>query len=208
MAKLRHDWEYFREEWINQNLVDREGPYTLKMLAEDHELDYSYLQNKSATEGWMGLLKDRRSESSHVSKNAIERSRIFNELEVRVRQATYGNLAQSKAAVKLNDINPKDLSIREAIDLMRLGAELERKALAMPDHFIYTEGTGLQEEDFTSEKAKGIFRKVINLLEQDDGTFAIDDYDGDTSRTSDELDQDGSAERESEVLSPDGEGPS
>lgn len=207
MPKPKHDWDSLRGEWINQNLVDREEPYTLKMLAEDHSLDYSYLQNKSAKEGWMGLLKDRREEAGGLSKNAIERSRVFNELEVRVRQATYGNLAQSKAAVKLNNISPEDLTIREAIDLMRLGAELERKALAMPDHFVYAESTGLKEEEFTSEKAKTIFKKVINMLEQDDGTFAIEE-DGDTNTTSDELDQEGGASGESEVLSPDGEGSS
>ncbi len=205
MPKPKHDWDYLREEWINQNLVDRDEPYTLKMLAEDHSLDYSYLQNKSAKEGWMGLLKDRREEAGGLSRNAIERSKIFNELEVRVRQATYGNLAQSKAAVRLNNVSPEDLTIREAIDLMRLGSELERKALAMPDHFIYAESTGLKEEEFTSEKAKTIFRKVIDLLEQDDGTFALDD---DTDTTSDEPDQEGGASGESEVLSPDGKGSS
>ncbi len=207
MKTPKHDWDYLREEWINQNLVDREGPYTLKMLCEDHDLSYSMVQNKSAKEGWVGLLKDRKEQAGKVSRGAIERSRIFNELEVRIRQATFGRLAQSKAAGRLNDIDSEKLTVREAIDLMRLGAELERKALAMPDHFIYAESTGLHEEDFTSGKAREIFKQVIDLLEQDDGTFAVEE-DGDTSTTSDELDQEGSASGEPEVLSSDGEGSS
>lgn len=188
MTAPKHDWEFLRETFINQNLVERDGPYTLKMLAEDHALSYSSLQNKAAKEGWMKLLDDAREVSAKKSRGAIERSRVFNELEVRVRQATYGNLAQSKAAVRLQAVQPEDLSIREAIDLLRYGAELERKALAMPDHFVYTDATPDTEGDFTLGKAQKVLDKllgdVIEMVEAEDGSFEVTDV-GDNSRSID-----------------------
>ena len=139
----------------------------------------------------MGLLKDRQGEGTVLAKSAIQRSRIFNELEVRVRQATYGNLVQGKAVMRLNTIDPAKLTIREAIDLMRMGVEMERKALAMPDHFIYAEGLGTEDEEFTSDKARAVFWEAIELLKQEDGTYAID---GDNSGEGGSTDSDESAE--------------
>jgi hypothetical protein len=185
MTTPKHDWEFLREEWINQNLVlDLEGPYTLKMLCEDNDLSYSMVQNKSAKEGWMAMLKDRQGVGTALAKSTLKNSEIFNELKVRVRQATYGNMVQSKAALRLNEIDPKKLTVREAIDLMRLGVEMERRALAMPDHFIFAEGFGTEDEEFTSDKAREVFLEAIELLKQEDGTYAVDgDDSGESSST-------------------------
>jgi len=130
------DWAALKERYIVENLdPQRDRPYTAAELAKDFQVSVHTVRGVMAKEDWRGEL---RSHQEKRSEEAIARTRTIyadQERELRDRQANIGRLWQAKSVVRIQKIeNPEtDLTFREALDLGRYGAELERKARGLPE---------------------------------------------------------------------------
>lgn len=184
-AKGRIDWHTVRELFISRNVhPETTGQrYTLKDVADDFSITYGSVRNVASREKWDEQLKEAintreiavnkriEQEKQHV-QNALQKEEINKEVTVRHRQATVARMLQSKAAGKLTNLNPQDLTIREAIDLMRLGIIEERKALGIADKYEVTaREEPVSPAHLQSTKARAILGRVINLVEQKAGVY-------------------------------------
>ncbi len=177
------EWSMIREWWINRNLlaIDNQA-VTLTDVAEHFEISYNSVRNRCKTEGWKKLLEERmkwRDEAvtqqlMDQSKKAIEQvseQDINDEVKVRTRHTKLARLAQKKALDKLNSIDAKDLSVRDAIALMKLGIDEERKALGFADKYEIEHKGEINLNNFTMESAHRVIEEIIDMVENDGGVF-------------------------------------
>lgn len=142
------DWDSIREEYIQQNLIERENRFTLKQVALFYGINYGTLRNHAGKESWANELEQRRTaQQMQITEKLKEARGVFNEIELRVRQARFAQSMQQKAMLKLQSLQPDDFTVKDAIDMMRLALVEERKAIGLPDKFEFTGGTGEGERD-------------------------------------------------------------
>lgn len=162
-------WAALRDDYIAQNLSRREDdpPYTLKRHAEIHDLNYTYLRARAGRERWSTLLKEELDKKRSEVMERIGESAIINEIEIRTRHCTYARKASSLAYERLNSMTAKDiskLSIRDAVDLLKLGLDEEKKALGLEDGA----STGTKEGTsrvLTDAQVFAVARQVISKEE-------------------------------------------
>ena len=164
----KHPWRELRDEYLNQNLVPREKPFTLKMLAAAYGMSAGVVRAKAADEKWNKILARRRDELDSNVRDKLADSAVFNEVEVRIRQATYARLAQSKAITKLQMVEPKDLSVNQALLLLKLGLEEERKALGFADKFLFAQAGEDEVQPFNPTMARGVIAKLIDMYKNEE----------------------------------------
>jgi hypothetical protein len=170
-------WTAICEDYIAQNLARQKGQpaYNLKRLAEAHGVSYHYLRQIAATQKWNDLLKARIEERRAKAVEQIQGVALYDEIEIRTRQASYARLASSISFKKLNGLSDDDIkkiSIRDAIELMRIGMSEERAALGIKDGsepLPPTEGRTLSDEQVFS-----VARRVIEMRRDGDGSFSED----------------------------------
>jgi hypothetical protein len=135
-AKPKFDWAIIRNDFVQRNLLGTDGKlYTLEECAQKWGISYGRLRNVAASEKWIEQVK---ADKVKLIGKSLERAKddaVFNEVEIRTRQATYAKLAQTKAILRLQAIEPDTLTVREATLLLQLGFISERKALGLPDTF-------------------------------------------------------------------------
>jgi hypothetical protein len=122
-AKLR-----YMERNLDENAV---GPYTMKQLAEDMHLNYGSLRQVAFHEKWNSELEVLRTKKHNAILNRIVEMQVLSEIDIRLRQAHVARLAQSKAYEHLSGLDPTKMTTKNAIALLALGLEQERKALGM-----------------------------------------------------------------------------
>ena len=154
--------ERAKRKFITENLDPRrETPYTLKMLSEDLGLSYGHLRNHSSKGKWTDELETERQRLQIETVHEIHAAERVNEIEIRGRQANFARLAMNKAILRIQDLDPKDLTAREAIELLRLGLTEERKALGLIDTVTYAVPQG----SVTEGKHEAV-KKAMALLDQ------------------------------------------
>jgi hypothetical protein len=170
-------WDAIREDYISQNLVRQKGQpaYTFRKLADAHKVSYNYLRQIAATQKWNDALKDRIEERKRQAVERIQGVALFDEIEIRTRQASYARLASSLAFKKLQSIKEKDvskLSVKDAIELMKLGLSEERIALGIKDG---SEPPPAADQRLLSDaQVFAVARRVIELKRGDDGSYGTD----------------------------------
>jgi hypothetical protein len=95
---------------------------------------------------------------------AVKDLSFVSEVDVRLRQANFSRVAVDKAMATICLLNPEDLSAKDAIALLRLGLEQERKAMGIP------EVVNIQTiKDASEKKLKAIQRAmaIIDSLKPD-----------------------------------------
>ncbi len=108
-------------------------------------------------EDWTGEL---RKQQAQISEETITRTRehhIQIELELRERQAELGRLYQDVSRITIEDLKEKQAKLqpKEAMDLGRHGAELERKARGVPDRLdVHSTLESEEHEGFESPETK------------------------------------------------------
>lgn len=137
----KKSWEQVRLEYLNTNLEAqvKKGDIqtvSLKFLAAKYDLKYGSLRNIAAEQDWTGQLALMIREQRDAVKDRIVHINMQSEVEVRTRQVHYGRLAQDIAVESLLAMDPTTLTAKEAIELLRVGTELERKAAGMEDEYI------------------------------------------------------------------------
>lgn len=124
------DWERLRTEFLEVNLAAQaknKPAVSLRALAEKYKLNYGTVRNVASDQDWrVDLHRMAEDQRLRVDLTAVE-----SEVEIRIRQAQYARVAQSKAIQRLQKVDPEDLTPRDAMELLKLGMEQERKALGM-----------------------------------------------------------------------------
>jgi hypothetical protein len=144
------NWLAIKDEWLA--LKSNGSGLSLKEFAKKRNLNYKYLRVKSSNEKWTAAVEQRVKEvEDKVNEQLIQRSAdaitavrqalASDEMEVRERHATIARGMQTKAINRLNTIPVDHLTAKEAIDLLRIGLEQERRALGIPDeHHVQMSG--------------------------------------------------------------------
>jgi hypothetical protein len=168
-------WDVIREDYIAQNLVRAKGqpPYNLKALSAAHGISYHYIRQIAGTQKWNKLLKERVEERNRQAVEQITGVALFDEIEIRTRQATYARLASSIAHAKLNGLDQNDikkLSVRDAIELLRIGLAEERTALGLDKGG--TPPAQPEDRSLSDQQVFAVARRVIEMRRGDDGSFS------------------------------------
>ena len=168
------DWVILRAEFLYENLaVGRKNEFKLKDLAARHGVNYGTLRNVAGREGWSADLNRMRDEKKVQVDQVIMNVQLSSEIDVRVRQAQFAVIAQQKAMLKLQAMKPEALTPSEAIKLLELGMNQERKALGLDDSFAPPPQTHLKSKQTLDAIASA--RATIGRLKQK--LLGIDDND-------------------------------
>ncbi len=124
------DWRTIKIDWIAKNLRVGQKRFTLKQVAKKWNVAYGTVKNKAYRDGWRGQLADSISDRDKRSLKEVRDRAMWDETEVRLRQARMARVAMAKA---LKYIKASDLSLNQAFRLLKLGLEQERRALGIPD---------------------------------------------------------------------------
>jgi len=139
------DWSILKKEFIHLNLDA--DPISLKEFSEKKGLAHGTVRNKAAEDSWLQDLEERL-DLKHTKeiaeyKKAHERAMlrlksmaVNEEVSVRNRHANAGRTLQVRSMLRfqaITDDEAKKIKIPEALQMMRLGAELERAALGLAD---------------------------------------------------------------------------
>jgi len=125
-------WALAKSKFLSENLIPgRIKPYTLRDLAVDLGMAPAYVRAKAGKEGWTKILAKMIAETNEQALVEIKKEHLVNEIEIRQRQMSYSRIMQSKAIQKLQNIKPDTLTVAEATNLLKIGAEMERIAAGL-----------------------------------------------------------------------------
>jgi len=176
-------WGKLKKEFMTRNLSsDDEDHISASMLAAEYGLVIKTVQNRAAKEKWYGELRDLRELVTTDVKDTIfpdqqavvtriKADAINEEVAVRRRHLVIARNVLVKASMKLKNIKPEDLTIREALDFMKLGITEERRALGIPDETSIT----LHQEENTEElnfgTANSVIGEILDIMKDDNGDY-------------------------------------
>ena len=128
----RIDWETIKADWFTQNLkVDKKKRFTLEDLARKWCVSYKTLRNKASQDHWRHQLHEKIKEQSARIIEDVQSEEAATAAAVRRQQAKVARLLRDLGLRRLQTINPDHLSIRDAIELVKLGLVGERQALGL-----------------------------------------------------------------------------
>jgi hypothetical protein len=142
MRRTRKNWLVIRDEWVS--LKANGSSISLREFGKQRGINYNHIRIKSSEDKWAAAVANRTKDiEQRVNDQLIQRSAdaitavrqalASDEFEVRERQATIARGMQKKAISRLDTIPVDQLTAKEAIDMLRIGMEQERRALGIPD---------------------------------------------------------------------------
>lgn len=140
--RTAEEWAALKRKYIDFNL-DQE-PMTLRQFADKEGLSFGTVRNRAAQDNWLSELEDRldfkhTKELSSLKKaheRAMMRLRsmaVNEEVSVRSRHAAHGRVLQQKGFEYFQSLDAENLKPSEAVQIMRLGIDMEKNALGLPD---------------------------------------------------------------------------
>lgn len=157
--KSKIDWIMIKEEWFESHLQKR--GLNFRQLAERNNISWQQVRNKASTEGWTEQLEKRLAaydlEVAERMKHArtavtekLQEEFIGNEFEIRKRHAQVSRGIQGKALQRISSIPIEEMKLSDAIALLKLGMEEERRALGMPNDYVAPSEAGKLHPEFKS----------------------------------------------------------
>ena len=171
-------WDLMCEDFIAQNLrlTKDDPPYTLKDCAAAWGVSYPLLRQKAATQKWNIQLKERLERLRLEAQEKIQNIALFDEIEIRTRQATYARHASLIAYQKLKGLDEKaiaKMSIKDAVELLKIGLSEERQALGIGDTLRVPPAPGQGDKPVLNERQVfAVARRVLEMRKLDDGSYA------------------------------------
>jgi hypothetical protein len=156
MPKKQHSsWREIKDEWMLSRLAGK--PVSVAELAKRYNISEGTIRNRSSSEKWSAELSDRmESQEAVLSRAMVERSEaaleelrrdfIGSEIEVRRRHAIMARGMQLKAVQRLTLLPPDQLSARDALAMLKLGLDEERRALGYAETYVAPKSTPLNAE--------------------------------------------------------------
>ena len=173
-------WLELKRKFIELSL-DGE-PMTLQQFADLEDIPLGTIRNRAAKENWLHDLEERL-DLKHTKelasvKKAHERSMmrlrsmaVNEEVSVRSRHAAHGRALQKIAYDYFNDhLKPEELRPTEAVQVMRLGIDIEKSALGLverlePNHPLTNPNDMIDQMARTSLKTDDVDEILADVLE-------------------------------------------
>ncbi|MGW8177557.1 MAG: hypothetical protein ACWGQW_02010 [bacterium] len=176
------NWPALKETYISRNLHPKHGEmYTLRDLAKEFGLDYFNVRNRSHLDKWGPALKQAIADRDVRVRELINEYRakvligaqegsLEEEIEVRKRQSAIARVMYEVGFLRITSIDPMAFTPKEAIELVRLGLQEERRSLGVPDKYeVYASDT---PSDFMSvQRAKTVLKRVIEMAKNATGQY-------------------------------------
>lgn len=157
--RTKANWILMRQEFVGRAL--RGEPLTLRAFAEEKGISYTHMRVKAGSEKWLQEVEDRMEaqnihqleELRRAHEESIHRLRsmaINDETRVRSRHANMGRVLAQKAFARLQELKPEEMTMKDVIQALKLGIELERQALGlapMPSSVELTNPSQVIEEE-------------------------------------------------------------
>jgi hypothetical protein len=161
------NWKAVFLHWLTENLRrDRKSPYAYKELGIKFDIAHKTIRTHASKGQWQQKLNDKLLEQNQQVIAKVQEQELISEVEVRQRQAMLSREMIDMAMTKLKSIKPHDLTIKQAIDLARLGLMEERKALGLPDKYEVTNLNNSSGDFITVEARIKRFEKIDGLTTQ------------------------------------------
>lgn len=141
----RHPWADIFDTWSMSHVEEK--PLTLREVADRFKVPYQTVLNYSHLNDWQERVKVRVKnhteflsqkikENSAAAIAGVQATMITSEIEVRTKHALQAKMLQKKAVTRLSSIPIDELTPRDALYMLKIGMEEERKALGLPDVFV------------------------------------------------------------------------
>lgn len=137
--KLNTDWVKVKNRYLQENLdPSRVEPYSLKAVSKETGLDYGSVRRHAAKEKWRDELAMRIKERDDAAIDGIQVEADYSEFEVRSRHIDLAQLLQEKGLARLKEIEMAgDISVKDAIELVKLGVNIERQSIGIRDGSLF-----------------------------------------------------------------------
>ena len=158
------DWNLVREDYFARNLRGQGTVRsTLKELADAWAIPYKTVRNRASGEKWSEQFRDRAIQHATAVATRLQREDVVDETVVRLRHAKTARLAIDTALARLASVDPEELTVREMVELLRLGLTEERRALGLPEQFEISGAAARSATVVTVEERKDRHRKLATL---------------------------------------------
>ncbi len=125
--------------WLTENLKrDRTTPYTLEDVAKKFGAAYKTVRTHAGKEKWNQKLQAKIIQQNQEVLYTVQEQEVLSEVEIRIRQAQISRQLLDKGMRKLDLVPIEELTVRQAIALVKLGLLEERKALGLADKYEVT----------------------------------------------------------------------
>lgn len=174
------DWQAIKMDYLLKSIRINKS-FSMKKLADEWNIPHGSLRNRASMERWSVQLKDKLDEQRGDVVSQVQTLSGYKEVEVRMRQTDLSRIMMEKAGQRIKRIKPDELTIKEAIEMARLGMEQERKALGMPDKFEVSsidkpetagEFASVEERISKHSRMVQLANKLGSLLEEEDAEEA------------------------------------
>jgi len=174
----KHDWNACMEFYVQKNLdPERKTPFTVAMVAEHFGVPLYYCRNRASQMGWSKEVRRRKDKARADAIKKISKTAEFDEYEIRTRHAKIARFLSAKAMTKLQNLEPKDLTVQQSIDILKVGVELERVSVGIPDINARLEVEGEPSQSVSERmeqhaQMRRLGEKLIDLVEKK-GVFQL-----------------------------------
>jgi hypothetical protein len=175
----KYDWLALKEKFFTHK--SRNPGLTLRQFAKDNNIPEKVLRNKVSSLKWMEEYDQRRDEQDKIigeqvairQRKALEelnREFLNSEVDIRRRHAILGRNMQIIASIAFKDYIRADLlTPKEAIEMGRIGAEIERQAYGLADkvEFLGTVQMNDSRDEYKSvDEHEAEARKMYELADK------------------------------------------
>ena len=152
-------WVALREEYVESIIIGQKVPLT--KLAAKYGFSPQSVYNRAAKDK-LGELAERRAKEREeiLEQRLTERTALAldklnedfstNEAEIRKRHAAIARGLQIKAVNRIKELDLSAFSARDAITMLKLGMEEERKAFGMPEVYVGDTPESAQHPEYRS----------------------------------------------------------
>lgn len=159
-------WNALKEKYFALILEGR--PVTLEEFAKQEGINYGTLRNRASKGKWSEeaqarlerqekLVTEKMVERSAAAIDAVRDRLAADEAEVRQRHVRIARNLQAKAYARIRDVATENISVRDAIELLKVGMSEERKGLGLPDEYTVSD----HQHNVVVSKAQEAFQNRI-----------------------------------------------
>ena len=164
--KLNTDWVKVKNRYLQENLDPaRVEAYSLKAVSKETGLDYGSVRRHAAKEKWRDELAARIEERDSAAIDEIQVDADYSEFEVRSRHIELAQILQAKGLGRLKEIEDEggNISVKDAIELVKLGVDLERKSIGIRDGSLFIGNINIGQFNWHDEADRmSEYLKTIN----------------------------------------------
>jgi len=158
----KYDWALICRDFIATGLVAGKRP-TYAEMAKKWGLPLTTVRARASADRWVEMYEAAVVERNEQALTVLMDSAVLDEVEIRRRQVSIGRLCASLGIARLDMIDPGELTVKEATELVKLGVDIEARGAGLTKEFVLN----LRESDSRDRKTERekLTEVGTNLLE-------------------------------------------